>query len=240
MRKSLICVLMMLTFGTSALLADIYIKQISHTDAFSIQGREQPAQDDVIHMWMGKDKMAVEMPQQKIVIDLGKDMMIWINHQSKSYVEMALPLDLEKYFPAQMMQMMNNIKVTVNPTGEKQKFGDWNCEGYEMSMTIMMMNMKQTIWASPDVPFDWKDYTQNMLPKLSQATMYLSEDSVSELMKIQGFQIRTETSMDAMGSTMKSWQEVQEIVKKDAPDGTYAAPEGYTKKDKLDMMDIQK
>ena len=240
MRRFLIGLLLVLALGSSTLLADIYIKQISHTDAFSIQGREQPAQDDVVHMWMGKDKMSVEMPQQKIIIDLEKNMMIWINHQSKSYVEMALPLDVEKYFPSQMMQMMNNIKVAVSPTGEKQRIGDWECEGYEMSMTVMMMDMKQMIWASTDVPFDWKDYTQKMLPKLSQATMFLGEESIAELLKIQGFQIKTETSMDAMGSTMKSFQEVQEIEKKDAPAGTYSAPEGYAKKDKLDMMDIQR
>jgi hypothetical protein len=128
----------------------------------------------------------------------------------------------------------------VTATGQSQKIGDWDCEGYEMSMNVMMMKMKQTIWASKDVPFDWKDYSQKMLPKLGQATMYLNEDSLSELMKIQGFQIKTEISMDAMGNVVKSWQEVQEIVKKDAPAGTYAAPEGYAKKDKLDLQDIQR
>ncbi len=240
MKKSFICMLMVLAFGTSALVADIYIKQVSHTEAFSMQGREQPAQDDVIHMWMGNDKMAVEMPQQKIVIDLGKDVMLWINHRNKSYVEMILPLDLEKYFPAQMMQMMGNIDVTVTATGEKQKIGEWECEGYQISMKFMMMNMQQTIWASQDVPFDWKDYSQKMLPKLSQATMYLGEDSLSEMMKIQGFQIKTETSMEAMGTEVKSWQEVQEIVKKTPPAGTYTVPEGYAKKDKLDLKDIQR
>lgn len=240
MKKSLICLLIVLAFGTSAQAADVYIKQISHTDAFSMQGREMPVQDNVIHMWMGSDKMMVEMPQQKIVIDLGKEVMLWINHQNKSYVEMTLPLEPEKYFPAQMMQMMENIEVTVTATGEVQKIGEWECEGYEMSMSFMMMNMQQTIWASKNVPFDWKDYMEKMLPKLTQATMYLGEDSFKELMKIQGFQIKTETSMEVMGNEVKSWQEVQEIVKQTPPDGTYTVPEGYTKKDKLDLTDIQR
>jgi len=240
MKKSFICLLVVLAFGTSTLAADIYIKQISHTDAFTMQGRQQPAQDDVIHMWMGSDKMMVEMPQHKIVIDLGKNVMFWINNQEKSYVEMILPLDPEKYFPAQMTQMMKNVKLTVTPKGEKQKVGEWECEGYEMSMSFMMMNMKQTIWASQDVPFDWKDYSEKMLPKLTQATRYLGEESLNELMKIQGFQIKSETSMDAMGYEVKSWQEVQEIVKQTPPDGTYAVPEGYIKKDKLDLSDIQR
>jgi len=240
MKKAVIAILAVLLLGSSVWSADIYIKQKSHTDAFSMMGREQPAQDDVIDMWLGDDRMAVEMPQMKIVIDLGKNVMLWINHQNKSYVEMTLPLDMEKYFPAQMMQMMGNVTVSVTPLTETQKIGQWDCAAYDVTMNVMMMDMQQKIWASTDVPFDWRDYSQKMLPKLNQAMMRLGEDSIKEMMKVEGFQIRSETSMSVMGHEMKSWQQVEEIIKQDAPAGTYTAPEGYTKKDKLDMMDIQR
>ncbi len=240
MKKNFAIVLALLTLFSIPAIADIYIKQISHTDAFAMMGQEQPARDDSIDMWLGKDKMTVEMPQMKVVINIAENVMYWISHQDKSYVEMALPLDVEQYFPAQMTQLMKNVKVTVTPTDEKQKIGDWECQAYEVVMNIMMMDMKQKIWASTDVPFDWKEYTLEMLPKLSQATMGLPEEAVQEMSKIQGFQIKTETIMDVPGNEMKSWQEVQEITKKNAPEGTYAPPEGYSKKDKLDMMDIQR
>ncbi len=233
-------VLALLILFSIPTIADIYIKQISHTDAFAMMGQEQPARDDSIYMWLGKDKMTVEMPQMKVIINIAENVMYWISHQDKSYVEMALPLDVEQYFPAQMTQLMKNVKVTVTPTDEKQKIGEWECQAYEVVMNIMMMDMKQKIWASTDVPFDWKEYSLEMLPKLSQATMGLPEEAVQEMSKIQGFQIKTETIMDVPGNEMKSWQEVQEITKKNAPEGTYAPPEGYRKKDKLDMMDIQK
>jgi hypothetical protein len=233
-------VLALAVAASSTFAADYYIKQISHTDAFAMMGQEQPARDDTIHMWLGDDKMSIDMQQMKIIIDLGKDVMYWINHQNKSYVEMTLPLDLDKYFPAQIMQMMGDVSMTVDASGDKQKFGSWNCAGYDVTMNIMMMEMKQKIWASTDVPFDWKGYSQKMMPKLSQAMMRLGDESLKEMLKIEGFQIRTETTMNMMGSDMKSWQQVQEITKKDAPAGTYTAPEGYTKKDKLDMTDIQR
>jgi hypothetical protein len=153
---------------------------------------------------------------------------------------MTLPLDMEKYFPAQMMQMMGNVTVSVTPLTETQKIGQWDCAAYDVTMNVMMMDMQQKIWASTDVPFDWRDYSQKMLPKLNQAMMRLGEDSIKEMMKVEGFQIRSETSMSVMGNEMKSWQQVEEIIKQDAPAGTYSAPEGYTKKDKLDMMDIQR
>ena len=240
MKKMVFAALTLLLLLAIPAAADIYIKQISHTDAFAMMGQEQPARDDTIHMWMGKDKMAVETPQMKVVIDLAENVMFWISHRDKSYVKMALPLDMEQYFPAQMTQLMKNVKVTVTATDEKQKIGEWDCQAYEMVMNIMMMDMKQKIWASTDVPFDWQEYSLKMLPKLSQATMGLPEEAVQEMSKIQGFQIKTETLMDVPGNEMKSWQEVQEITKKDAPEGTYAPPDGYSKKDKLDVMDIQR
>ncbi len=121
MKRIYTVVLALLVLLALPAVADIYIKQISHTDAFAMMGQEQPARDDTIHMWMGKDKMAVEMPQMKVAIDLAGNVMYWISHQDKSYVEMTLPLDIEQYFPAQMTQLMKNVKVTVTPTEEKQK-----------------------------------------------------------------------------------------------------------------------
>ena len=241
MKRIWIAAILVFTVAVSSgLAADFYIKQISHTDAMSMMGQQQPARDDVIHMWLGEDKMAMDMPQMKIIIDLDKDVMYWANHQNKSYVEMTLPLDLEKYFPAQMLQMMGDVDISVEPSGESKKIASWDCSGYDVTMNIMMMEMNQKVWASTDVPFDWKEYSQKMMPKISQAMMRLGEDALQEMMKIEGFQIRTELSMNMMGSEMKSWQEVQEISKQTAPAGTYTVPEGYTKKDKLDLADIQR
>jgi len=47
-------------------------------------------------------------------------------------------------------------------------------------------------------------------------------------------------TMNIMGADMKQWTEVVEISKKSASAATYSFPEGYTKKDKFDMADMQK
>jgi hypothetical protein len=107
-------------------------------------------------------------------------------------------------------------------------------------MKIMMMDMKQKVWASTDVPFDWKAFNEKMLPQFTQAMMNIGGDAMDELLKIKGFQIRTDMSMNMMGADMKSWTEVSEIAEKSAPAGIYSVPEGYTKKDKFSMMDLQK
>jgi len=90
------------------------------------------------------------------------------------------------------------------------------------------------------VPFDWEAFNEKIFPQFAQAMLRLDEDAIKEFLKIKGFQVRTEMTMNIMGADMKQWMETDEISKKSAPAGTYSAPEGYTKKDKFDMKDIQR
>jgi hypothetical protein len=240
MKRLFVTGLIVLAFSSALLGSDIYIKQKSHTDGFAMMGQETPAKDEFYHMWLGDNKLAMQMPSMSLVVNMDDNLMYWINHESKNYVEMELPLDLDKYFPEQMRQMMKNVEVSVAPSGEKKKVGEWECEGYDMSLNFMGMDMKQKMWTSTQVPFDWKDYAEKLMPKLYEAMFQLGDESLQELLKIEGFLIRQETTMAMMGNEIKSWQEVIEIEKKSAPAGTYGVPDGYTKKDKLDFMDMQR
>ncbi len=239
MKKILLAILVCTVFLAGPLSADTYIKQNNHTDEFSIMGQTEPAKDGIDHLWIGKNKMARHATDQSIVIDLDNKVMYLINHEDKFYVEMTLPLDLSKYFPTQMMEMMGDVSIEVKPKGETKTFGKWKCEGYDVAIGMMMMDFNQTVWASKDVSFDWKSFNEKMLPQVNQALMRLSEDALKEMTKIEGFQIRTEATMSFMGSDVKSWTEVIEIAEKSAPEGTYAVPEGYTKKDRVSMTDLR-
>jgi len=219
---------------------EVYIQQKSHTDAVEMMGQSQPAKDEISHLWLGEDRMASHGLEQSVIINLKDNKMYMINHQEKIYIEMELPLDISKYFPPQFSQMMKNMTVEVNPTEEMKKIGDWNCTRYDVEVNIMMMVTNQKVWASTEVPFDWKLYSEKMLPKLIQGTMMLSEDSAEEFMKIKGFQIKTESSMNIMGTEVKSLSEVVEITEKDAPAGTFDPPSDYEKKEKFTMEDLQR
>ena len=234
MRKTAIVIGVILAFTTASFAADVYIKQKSHQDAMAMAN--QPAKDQIQDIWIADNKMAMHNPDMSIVINLDIKKMYWINHKGKNYVEMDLPLDLTKYFPPQMAQMMSGLTVTVNPTGETKTIGKWKCDGYDVSINIMMMDMKQKIWSSTDVPFDWQAYNDKMLPNFMQAMTNMGGEAFEEFKKIKGFQIRTDMTMSVMGNDMKNWTEVEEITKKSAPAGTYDPPAGYTKKDKIDMM----
>jgi len=226
--------------------ADYLIKQKTHTDAISMMGQTQPARDDEVDIWISHDlnKMATHSSKQSTIIDLTKKVMYLVNHTNKTYVQMELPVDITKYLPDEMAQMVgqmvNSITVEVTPTGQKKKIGRWNCDEYNVVMNMMMMKIQMKVWATTDVPYSWEKVSQDMMAQVMAAQLRLNEQALKEFQKIKGQWIASETTMNMMGNNIRSTTEVVEITQKDAPAGTYQVPNGYTKKEKLSMEDLQK
>jgi hypothetical protein len=188
--------------------------------------------------------MATHSSKQSTIIDLTKKVMYLVNHTNRTYVEMQLPVDITKYLPDEMAQMVgqmvNSITVQVTPTGKKKKIGRWDCDEYDVVMDMMMMKVNMKVWATTDVPFSWEKVSKEMMAQVMAAQLRLNEQALSEFQKIKGQWIASETSMSVMGNTVRSTTEVVDITKKDAPAGVYHVPDGYTKKEKLSMEDLQK
>ena len=239
--KKLLLILSVVVLFTALVNADVYIKTKTHTDAIEMMGQKQPAKDEVSEQWIGDNKYAMVTPAQNMVMDLSKNVMYIIYPSNKSYVEAKLPLDISKLIPEQIAQMMSMIKISakVSPTSQTKTIKKWKCTGYDVEMNIqamMSMTMKMKIWATTDVPFDWKIFTQKMQPaimKARSAQMPFGDDLLKEFQKIKGIQVASETTMNIMGANMRVTTEVLEITKKSAPAGIYSVPAGYKKQDKL-------
>jgi hypothetical protein len=235
---AILCVLAIASFAT----ADVYVKSNTHTDPMSIMGKNQPAKDAVSEQWLGTDKFAMLNDQTASVIDLAKNVMYIINHKSKTYIEAALPFDFTSLLPAQMasmMQGMMKMTVTVNPTGAKKTVGSWACDEYDVTMNMMMMPMKMKVYATADVPFDLAAYMSKIYGTMLKSQFRLDDASTSEMMKVKGFWISSETTMEMMGAKIRTTSEVVEISQKTPPAGVYGVPAGYAKQDKLSMQDLQ-
>jgi len=244
MRKYSLIFLVLFLCSSLFLSADFYFQKKTHTDAVTMMGQTQPARDIITHQWISDKKMANINEEQSFVIDMEKNLVYWINHGKKSYMELAMPVDISKYLPEQAAQMMQNmsVSVAVEPTNETQSVAGKKCKRYDLTMTIMMMmtmEMKMKIWATTDVPFDWKKFQDKMVQMMTP-TMPLGQEAVDAFMKIEGFHMKSETVMNMMGADMKSFDEVIEMAEKTAPSGTYSVPEGYKKQDKFTFEDMQR
>lgn len=237
--KKLSILLFVLICLTGFLVADYYVKQTTHTDAFNMMGKETPAKDIISETWLENDKYAVVSKSTSTIIDVGKKVIFMINHDDRTYVEMTLPLEIEKYLGDQAKQtrmMMAGMTATVTPTEEKKKIDKWNCQAYDVKMSMGgMMEMNMKVWTTKDVPFDLKK-----IKKLQKISMELSgtlggEKILKEFEKIDGFQIYSEIEVKVMGQSIKTTSKVSEIGKKTSPAGTYSIPSGYTKTEKLPL-----
>ncbi len=238
--KKIILILVISVFLISVVSGDVYVKTKTHTDAMEIMGQKQAAKDEIVEQWIGNNIYTNITSKQTMIIDMNKKMIYIVIHSNKSYVETPLPLDMKKLLPAQAVQMMSMMKLTlkITPTTETKVINNWKCIGYDMDMSMMMMSMKSRIWVTQDVPFDWKKF-QDMFGvetfKATMASMQIGDEVIEEMKKIKGFQVKTEMTMTIMGQSVKITSDVVEIAKKSAPAGVYTIPADYKKEEKLSM-----
>lgn len=239
MKKSVIFVSLILLFVLSMAFtpasaqADQVIKAKKHTDAFSMMGQSQPAKDEEVTTWLGKNMMRRDEGGITTLVRYDRNKIYWIDHNKKTYSEIDLPLDMEAILPPQAKQMFDQMEVSssVTDTGETKTINNWKCKKYLVEMTVDMMGfsmpMKMDFWASKDLGIDEDLYKKFYAETLSLNPMF--QDIVEEFKKIEGYPVRTDFSMDMMGAQQKYWEEVVSVEKMNAPAGTYDLPEGYEK-----------
>lgn len=213
--------------------ADHVIKAKKHTDAVSFMGQTQPAKDEDVITWLGKDRMRQDEGDTTTLVRFDMKKIYMINHGDKTYAEIDLPIDLEKVLPPDAKQMMDTIEMSssVTDTGETKTINTWKCKKYlaEISVTMMGMSMPITLvlWTSKDLGIDADMYKKFYTETLSLNPMF--KGFVEEFTKMEGYPVRTEFTMSMMGAEQKYWEEVVSVEKSQPPEGTYDLPEGYTK-----------
>jgi len=226
--KKIALIVTLVVLTTAFLCADVYIKQLTKTGAF--MGQE--AKEVVNEIWLGNNKMATVSPDMSMIMDIAGKKIFLITHANKSYVETDLPLDMSKLLPPQMAAMMDGMTLSVQPNGQTKKVGNWNTKGYDFTISVMGMNMKMTMWASKDVPFDWKKYS-DMSGELYKAMLKGGESFMKEFEKIDGYPVASEMNMMGMGLNVE--MTTVEISEKSPGAGVYSVPAGYNKTDKMSM-----
>lgn len=240
---------------STALHADIFMKQKSHTDGFQMMGQTQPAKDEIQDIWISQDKIRSDSPEQSVILRLDQNKMYMLNHGEKTYAE--LPLDFgnkvdskmkeamegedmdpeQKESMMKMMQGMSEMKVTITPTGETKKIGNWNCQKYIQTMETMMGPTNSEIWATEDLKMDYDLYSKFMAAMSGQGGTLsnMMTDMAKEMKKIKGVPVLTVSSMNMMGASIKSTQELIEFKEGNAPAGIFDLPKGYKKTDEMNF-----
>lgn len=242
MKKLMMIVLTMALLAT-ALPADVYIKTVNHVDPINAMGQSVPARDSVSEQWVSDDYYYLDTGEGfSYLYDIKKNLIFLISHRTKSYLEIRPPADFPSLLPpelAPMGQALEQMKISVRPTGETRVVNNIQCQGYRLEMTMMMYPIEMNIWASEKLPVNLKKFLETVWPEINKLEFKTSSQAYSELSKIKGLWIASETRAQMMGVDVTSRSEVSEISKKTPPRGIYTLPADYRKKDRLEMEDLQ-
>ncbi len=218
--------------ASPAVAADLMITKTKHTDAYSVMGRQSPATDVTETMWIGKQRMRHESGGQVTIVRADLKKLYLVDTAAKTYSTLDLPIDMKKYIPAEaapmMESMFSNIKVTVTPSTETKKIRDWNATKFTVTMSMPMGSSTQEVWATKDIAVDSANYCE--LAGSMMSMMPGGSAIAAEWKKVEGFPVLTMMSTPMMGSEMKSKEELTAVEHKDAPEGAFDVPKGFTEK----------
>ena len=250
MKRSLVTLVALAAVVTLSLpaLADHYMKQVTHTDAMEFMGQKQPERFDTTSVWIGDGWARSDTGDTlSVLYNIEKGELYVLRHIDKQYA--IVPLDMDALMEEAMGEadaeeaaaakeamnaMMGSASCTVTPTDETKKFGDWEARKYNVKTSIMMMNLDQEMWASEDIEID-----ADLFHALNSGlmTMMPGADAIlKEMVKIEGVPVYSKTVVNIMGTAVNTSSELVEYEEKDAPEGAFEIPEGYTKVDASSMM----
>jgi len=234
--------LMLLTLMFQNAYGDIYMKQKQHTDAVTMMGQTQPAQDVISESWITSDKVVNMSKKQKVIMDMDKKTITMIDHEAKSIVDMPMDFskemdkkgDMSQEEKAQFQQLMGKMMqmdVKVEETNERKKIGKWNCRKYLQTIQIAMGITNSEIWTTQDIEVDEDLYAKysvwmlSLMPGMNQNMGAITQ----ELKKIKGVHIYSEQTITMMGQPMKSSIELIEFKEGKAPSDIFDLPSEYKK-----------
>lgn len=241
-----------LAFVAAPARADVYMKQKTHTGAFTVMGKSQPEKDAVMSFWLaeGKARTDAEGDNTSTIFLADKKLLYVLDHNKKQYSEM--PLDFDKMFeeaaaarepkdaeeaeamkkmPGFMKNMMKGVmgsmSAKVTETGETKTIGNWKCRKYLIDMTMMGGEMKSEAWATEELKIDY-----SLAFAMSNAMMAGQpgfDKILQEMKKVKGVVVYQTASTKMMGAEVTSTTELLEYSDKSSPAGTYDIPAGYKK-----------
>lgn len=224
--------------------ADQVLTLSSHTDAMKMMGQTTPAKDETHTYWFGDQATRYDMGDTSVLTRLDQKKFYVINHPEKTYSTIDLPFDFKSLVGPEMAPMMDMMAkqmaatVTVTPTDRTGSFAGFDCTYSKIDIKMSMMNISTDSCNSDRMPIDYSRYKE-LQTAFSQLSM--NQDWIKEIAeKVKGFPVRSESTMNVMGSPVKSWQELKSVEDKSAPAGHYDPPAGYTEQKYDPMAQMQK
>ena len=236
-------ILILLTVLPGFVLADVFIKQEIRTEPVYHHGNVEAGSTSVIEFWIGEGKLAYKEGTTGLIVDQAAGKAFFLNHGTKTFAETVLPFQLENIADAEFAQRLKMFRMqgAIKPLDKEKKIKDLICKMMEISTWYNYEGVRyyETIseaCLATALPFDYKS-ARGLLKEI-QSLNNFDEGINKEMLALEGFLIESTSTRYMEGTPFPSKLETVEMAVKEPPQGTYAIPEGFTKKEKLSRDEV--
>lgn len=231
-----------LTFS-SAFGGEIYMSHKISTDSFKKDKKDGETEVRTSKQWFAGDKLRTDDGNESVLMLLDKDTIYTIDHKKKTYSAiqastLGMPVDAGaegEQVPAMVSSMMGNmfkVEVSIEPTSETKKIGQWNCTKYNQTLKMMGVTTTTELWATEDVAIDKKLLDKLMTSQFmaKSGMQNLASKMQKEAEKIKGCVVYSKSVTTMGNKRTETIDEVSEIKEQAAPQETWVVPAKYKMK----------
>jgi hypothetical protein len=119
------------------------------------------------------------------------------------------------------------MEAKITETAETKRIKNWNCRKYLIEVSMPIGKSRSEAWATEEIRIDPQLYWTASNARIASQQGF--EKIIEEMKKVKGMIVYQETNAEAMGSTVRTVEEVVEVSEKAAPAGSFDIPKGYKK-----------
>lgn len=227
---------------SSAFGGDMYMAHKQSTDSYKKDKKDGETETHTTTQWFAGDKLRSNNGDESIIMRLDKDTIYTLDNKKQTYSAMqastlGVPANVtnDEQVPAMVASMMGGMlkmEVTIEPTTETKKIGQWNCTKYNQTVEMMGVKTTSELWATEDVVIDKK-----LLDKFF-ASQFMTKPGMGEFAgkmqkeaeKIKGCVVYSKSVTTSGNKRTETIDEVTEIKEQAAPQETWVVPAKYKMK----------
>ena len=194
-------------------------------------------------VWMDNNRVAIIQDKVKVIADLEKNELIYMNRMSQTYLVTKMPVDENAIYDDHLKKHFGGLRyeVELENTGKKKEILGRKCDVWFMKRTVFnslgqSWGGKLEIWIDPNVKIDYRPFEVAM----DNIRRISGGDAVSrkKLNQMKGFQHRIDYNADSGLFATKLVSELKLFEFAEPPAGVFSIPEGFTAKEKLSQTDL--
>lgn len=223
--------------------ADTVLVENRVREPFTMMGQSQPREETTVETWFGDGVLRRDEGSTTFLLDTKAQRLVILDHEAKTASTLDLPIDLEQLMPAEMQPMMKQMReamkmeATVEKTEETAKVAGFEARRVNITVTSATgMRSEMAVWLASGLGVDSEAF--RTAARAMASLQPAAESWIEKLLELEGYPVKTDTTMTMMGSTMVSHEELVRKEERDAPADWYAIPSQYqTKKfNPMEMM----